>query len=89
MYSLAKYLHLLQLIECQHQMENMDKEKRIKDHGGTRSGTDRRQKSSPVSKVEKRGGEDRRNGSDRRRSLGRKRNLKKGEGVERRTVFRK
>ena len=67
----------------------MDKDKLIKDRGGTRSGADRRQKSSPISKVDQRLGEDRRKGSDRRSSLGRKRNFKKGDGVERRTVFRK
>jgi hypothetical protein len=68
--------------------KSMDKEKLIKDRGGTRSGNDRRQQSIPIAKVEQREGEDRRNGGDRRRSLGRKRNIKNGDGVERRTVFR-
>ena len=60
----------------------------MRDHGGTRSGKDRRQKASSQSKVEKRLGKDRRGGSDRRSSLGDKRILNKGNGVERRTVFR-
>ena len=66
----------------------MDKEEMMRDHGGTRSGADRRRKASSRSKIEKRLGKDRRSGTDRRSSLGHKRILNKGNGVERRTVFR-
>jgi hypothetical protein len=70
------------------------KEKSIKDRGGTRSGTERRERSFLMHIPERRSGKDRRNGSDRRRSLGGQRELdyKKSpdneDGIERRGAFR-
>jgi hypothetical protein len=43
---------------------------RIRDNGGTRSGTDRRQPNSSYIKLDRRTGRDRRSGNDRRESAG-------------------
>jgi len=46
------------------------KENVIKDNGGTRSGTDRRQTNSTGFKLDRRTGKDRRTGNDRRQGAG-------------------
>ncbi len=69
-------------------MNNANKAEVVKDRGGTRSGTDRRQRASSAYKKERRKGEDRRSGFDRRRGIGHKRG-KNHRGIERRDVFRK
>jgi hypothetical protein len=68
--------------------EYFDKEKAIKDRGGTRSGVDRRQKSSSDNSLDKRKVKNRRKGFDRRSGLGRKRNRNLERAIERRDVFR-
>ena len=69
-------------------MSYTNKEKLIKDRGGTRSGIDRRQNSSKGHKFEKRKLKNRRSGFDRRSELGRRRNPNFERAVERRDVFR-
>ena len=69
----------------------------IKDKGGTRSGSDRRQNHQPYRGVEKRSGHDRRKGFDRRSGLARRRTPSRrnengcwdGTSIERRDIFRK
>jgi len=51
-------------------MENAMGKNRIRDNGGTRSGTDRRQPNSSYIKLDRRTGRDRRSGNDRRESAG-------------------
>ena len=46
------------------------KRHKIRDNGGTRSGTDRRQTGSIPFKLERRTGQDRRSGRDRRKDAG-------------------
>ena len=53
------------------------------DNGGTRSGSDRRIKTSSTNKPNRRSNNDRRSGADRRRVLNEKRN----DGVERRMTL--
>ena len=55
----------------------------IKDNGGTRSGTDRRQANSIYIKLDRRTGMDRRSGNDRRESAGH------FIAIERRDIYRK
>jgi hypothetical protein len=68
--------------------EYFDKEKAIKDRGGTRSAVDRRQKLSSDNSLDKRKVKDRRTGFDRRSGLGRRRDRNLERTVERRDVFR-
>ena len=53
------------------------------DNGGTRSGSDRRTKTSSVREPERRSQENRRSGADRRRAL----NNNRKDGKERRVTF--
>lgn len=69
--------------------EYFDTEKAIKDRGGTRSGADRRQKSSSNNGLEKRKLKDRRTGFDRRSGLGRRRDWNLERAIERRDLFRR
>ena len=71
-------------------MEDSANQKRIKDRGGTRSGSDRRHQidSGDRPKPERRSGKERRDGFDRRADLGQQRDPEKG-AVERRDAFRK
>ncbi len=69
-------------------MSDTDKQKAIKDRGGTRSGVDRRQKSSSDNSLDKRKVQDRRTGFDRRSGLGRRRDRNLERAIERRDVFR-
>jgi hypothetical protein len=71
-------------------MENSANQKRIKDRGGARSGSDRRHQldSSDRPEPERRSGKERRDGFDRRADLGQQRDPEKG-AVERRDAFRK
>ena len=70
---------------------------RIKDSGGTRSGSDRRQIPGEYDSSERRSGKDRRRGFDRRADIDRRRtndrrlsgNFWDGEIIERRESFRK
>jgi hypothetical protein len=70
---------------------------RIKDNGGTRSGSDRRQAPGEYDSSERRSGRDRRRGFDRRACTDRRRtndrrlssNFWDGEIIERRESFRK
>ena len=66
----------------------MNDEKKIKDRGGTRSGTDRRKKKKASFDPNKRSKKNRRSGKDRREGLGIKRVEKNGGPIERRDVFR-
>ena len=71
-------------------MEDSANQKRIKDRGGTRSGSDRRHEigSGYKPEPERRSGKERRDGFDRRADLGQQRDPEKG-AVERRDAFRK
>jgi hypothetical protein len=69
-------------------MSDTDKEKAIKDRGGTRSGVDRRQKSSSDNSLDKRKVKDRRKVLDRRCGIDRRRDLNLERAIERRDVFR-
>ena len=55
----------------------------IRDNGGTRSGTDRRQPNSSYIKLDRRTGNDRRSGNDRREGAGH------FITIERRDIYRK
>jgi hypothetical protein len=66
----------------------MNKETKIKNHGGTRSGNERRKNKKTKCSVEKRSKNDRRSGFDRRKGPGSKRVLKDGIPIERRDLFR-
>jgi hypothetical protein len=69
----------------------------IKDRGGTRTGTDRRENPQPYGGIERRSGRDRRRGFDRRSGLARRRTSDRkninghwdGSHIERRDSFRK
>jgi hypothetical protein len=69
----------------------------MQDHGGARSGRERRKESEPFDGSEQRSGRDRRRGFDRRSGIERRRSngrrneryFRDGELVERRDVFRK
>jgi hypothetical protein len=69
-------------------MRYKNTENLIKDRGGTRSGTDRRQNSSLGYKFDRRRFKDRRSGFDRRSGTGRIRDLDLERAVERRDVFK-
>jgi hypothetical protein len=69
-------------------MSYTNKEKLIKDRGGTRSRGDRRQKSSSDISLEIRKVIDRRAGCDRRSGLDRRREPNLERAIERRDVFR-
>jgi hypothetical protein len=60
----------------------------IKDRGGTRSGLERRQPGNTTAVFNRRSGRDRRSGTDRRKNPACPRRPRKGEGVERRDMFR-
>jgi hypothetical protein len=64
-------------------MENAMGKNRIRDNGGTRSGTDRRQTNSIYIKLDRRTGKDRRSGNDRREGAGH------FITIERRDIYRK
>ena len=66
----------------------MDPKNKIEDHGGTRSGSERRKIKKQPYGVEKRSKKDRRSGSDRRKEHCSKRVKKNGNPIERRDVFR-
>jgi hypothetical protein len=69
----------------------------IRDHGGTRTGMDRRKNIQPYEGIERRSGKDRRKGFDRRSGLARRRTPDRryknvswdGSCIERRDSFRK
>jgi hypothetical protein len=77
-------------------MNNADRELKMTDNGGTRSGTDRRKFQDTAYIPEKRSGRDRRKGFDRRSPIERRRgserrvslNHREPYPVERREVFR-
>lgn len=64
-------------------MEDAMKKNLIRDNGGTRSGTDRRQTNSIYIKLDRRTGKDRRSGNDRREGAGH------FIPLERRDIYRK
>ena len=66
----------------------MGNRKKMKNHGGSRKGKDRRQGHGSISENDKRSGKERRSGSDRRKQSGKGRIIDKGDPVERRDVFR-
>lgn len=68
-------------------MANLNGE-RSSDHGGSRSGRDRRRKSSGDERTERRSGSDRREKADRRKASGKRRKVANGDPPERRDEFR-
>jgi hypothetical protein len=70
------------------QMSTTNKAEAVKDRGGSRSGTDRRQKASGEYKKERRNGKDRRAVFDRRSGISHERD-KNQQAIERRDIFRK